>query len=194
MKKFLIILSCVALLLPAAALSAFADSSYNVVNNVGAAVVLRVVDLSDGSSFDASIASSGGSLSLPEGLSFSLRCIYNGSSYVSVFYRVLGSSALYSPSTDSSNPTVISDNFDCFVLGPSGSTSSTFYYFSTPSPDPFEELGVNDGVDSSISYTGQVLSFLANNTTTLVLIGLSVAMFAVLPFAISKIKQLIKGY
>lgn len=53
---------------------------------------------------------------------------------------------------------------------------------------------VSDGVSSFISWTGNVLTDLVSNPSILVLVGLSIAMLAVLPWGISKIKSLIKGY
>lgn len=53
---------------------------------------------------------------------------------------------------------------------------------------------VSDGVSSSIGWFGSVLSNLIASPYVLPLVGLSVALCFIIPFGISKIKELIKGY
>ena len=202
MKRFLIILSCVALLLPVAALLSFADNDpYTVVfrnnysQNHGQNCILtferRVYGSSDSyvSWQSVSVAESGtGSLTLDIGYDYRFYIRY-GTSTVYPIPGVSVNGVVYS-----SDPFVwddTSDTFDISCYSSSGS-SPAYRYISIPSVDPLSP--VNDGVDSSISYTGQLIHFLTTNSTTIVLIGLSVAMCAVLPFAIRKIKQIIKGY
>lgn len=52
---------------------------------------------------------------------------------------------------------------------------------------------IDIGVTESIGFSGQVLSFIASTPGILALVGLSVA-FAIIPFAVGKVKELIKGY
>lgn len=195
MKKIVCISLCVLLCVPLLALSAFADNS-NLVNCTFTAVsnfTFRLYTL------DSSTVFSEYSQSVSS-LSFSLSCD-DVHSFTSTGYMGSESSqrnlALYYNdslvSYDSSSPTLISytssASFECRMTS---TANPQYFVIESPPPDPLAP--VNDGVDLSISFTGQVLTFLTSNSTTIFLIGLSVAMFAVLPYGIRKIKQLIKGY
>lgn len=74
-----------------------------------------------------------------------------------------------------------------------GSLNVPFYewYSSFPSAS---EVSVSDGVSSFISWVGNVLTQLVSSTYVLPLVGLAVALFCVLPFGITTIKNLMKGY
>lgn len=176
MKKILVVLSCVALLLPLVVLSAFADdSSFYLVYPSGSSVNPASVEVDN----------------VVYPITNDPRLI--SASFNSVL-RLKASNILslngVALSVSSDSPTVVFPG-DSIIVGASSSFTSYYIIFREP-VDPFSSLNV--GVDSSISFSGQVLSFLTSNSTTIVLIGLSVAMFAILPFAIRKIKQLIKGY
>lgn len=175
MKKILVVLSCAALLLPLVALSCFADtSSFYLVYPAGNILNAQNVTVD---SITYTVYNEPVFVSAPSNSTLTVKSLqalsYNG---VAV-------------SSDPDFPTFIPFGDTVTV---ESSFVSTDFYIVVGSFDPFSP--VNDGVGSSISFSGQVLSFLTSNSTTIVLIGLSVAMFAILPFAIRKIKQLIKGY
>lgn len=189
MKKILVVLSCVALVLPLLALSAFAVNSVQGVFSVDFSTPYLIRVSVDGVTIGD--ASDPFSVSLPVGrvVSVGARAVAEG--YPGDLFSVLYNGERLS--TDPSNPTVIpyssAISFSCVSRG-----GALNYYIFIENPSPLDELNVSSGVESSVSFTGQVLSFLTSNSNTIVLIGLSVAMFAILPFGISKIKQLIKGY
>lgn len=56
---------------------------------------------------------------------------------------------------------------------------------------PFDTVA--SGVSLVIPFAGQVLSFITSTSGILSLVGLSIA-FAIIPFAVGKVKVLIKGY
>lgn len=52
---------------------------------------------------------------------------------------------------------------------------------------------VSTGVSSSIGFVGQVLNFITSNVSILAIVGLSIGL-AIIPFAVVKLKEFVKGY
>lgn len=194
MKKVLIVLACIALVLPLFALSAFADDepvSFSISNISGHSVNLyinnwnsSIANISSGSSYVCTRADEDLAIRAPT---------YSGGAnfYYKIFLDSAGTNLV---SSDSSNPTLLSPN-DVLYLLDNGSSSPLTFYVRLVTPVPPNPLApVDDGVNTFIGYGGQVLSFLANNSTLLFLIGLSVGLCLVIPFGVSKIKDLLKGY
>lgn len=187
MKKIVCISLCVLLCVPLLALSAFAESTSTV-----------FVSLPSNPDFNANIIINGrgdGSLGnpvsapVPVGSVFSINVgATNGSSNRLVLVSYNGVRL----STDPDNPTVIPYSTNISFTGSLG-LYYTYYAYIEP-PSPLDELGVSDGVSSFIGFSGDVLHFITNNSAILTLLGLSVGLCLVIPFGISKLKELVKGY
>lgn len=195
MKKTLIVLACIALVLPLFALSAFAETMTPLED--GVAVSSLYFDL-DSVEF------------VPYGVQTEWSLLGNASTYVngqtylikSLFIGfnnfVLGGLLYYdSPSGGSFNVdlTTRPDWSGVITLStPSVPPSGFVDWYNSLIPPPSVLNPVNDGVNTFIGYGGDVLHFITNNSTLLFLIGLSVGLCLVIPFGVSKIKDLLKGY
>lgn len=94
-------------------------------------------------------------------------------------------------SSDSSSP--LSIPFSDYISIVLSHTSDVhLFYFNLEEPTPL--YPVDNGVSSFIGFCGDVLHFITNNSAILTLLGLSVALCLVIPFGISKLKELVKGY
>lgn len=188
MKKIVCISLCVFLCVPLLALSVFADLSVECVASSASLDLINVAVNGRGGE-----PSNPYSFSLPVGVVVTLRFTrYNSEtgSNLGSFEPSYNGVVL---SRDSSNPTVIpyssSFSLDC---SPSAAIYSYYVYLSEPSA--LDNLDVSAGVSSFIGFGGDVLHFITSNSAILTLLGLSVGLCLVIPFGISKIKELVKGY
>lgn len=81
----------------------------------------------------------------------------------------------------------LTSNSDIFTAYPTSGTYRQFVRSTIPPMLPHM-------VDTPITFFGQVLNFITGNTGLISLVGLSVALFCILPFGIGKVKEFIKGY
>lgn len=128
----------------------------------------------------------------------------NNSSYTALGMNSEGGVITYYYTSPTSGNVIVfdgsswaSDSFrSIHILGGSAASSGSFigaltgcaHQISAPT------YNVDVGVVQNIGFVGQVLAWLSSNSTTLVLIGLSIGLFLFVPFAITKFKQLVKGY
>lgn len=207
MKKILVVLSCAAFLLPLVALSSFALEPVDATrDSVDFSIPHRSSSAPSFSSlvfypFNTYSHFSSGidgevSLNLGSGYIFisgvrfdASRIVFPFTSESDVLYAATGSHTTLISSDGSLN----TDWDGVIYLNSSFTPSDVFlsWYKSYPGPLTHD---VSEGVRGFIGYVGELFAFLTSNSTTVFLIGLSVSMFAVLPFAIRKIKQLIKGF
>lgn len=207
MKKFLIVLSCFAFLIPLVALSSFAlepvdadrDSvDFSIPHRSSSAPSfssLVFYPFNTYSHFSSGIAGVT-SLNLGSGYIFisgvrfdATRIVFVFTSESDVLYAATGSHTTLISSDGSLN----ADWDGVIYLNSSFTPSDVFLSWYNSFPGPLIH-DLSEGVGGFIGCVGELFAFLTSNSTTIVLIGLSVAMFAILPFAIRKIKQLIKGY
>ena len=120
----------------------------------------------------------------------------------SVYFNADSSFPVLTYQTESINVPLI-NNDGSFVDGWDGivyfdyvnsMNSSAFLSWYNSFPSPLDNFGVSDGVSTSIGWFGSVLSNLVASPAVLSLVGLAVALFCVLPFGITTIKNLMKGY
>lgn len=201
MKKIVCISLCALLCVPLLALSAFADdvletdssvfrgTSYNITFNALSrplrTIVIDGVEVFNGN-YDSSASSV--TISLPAGDHTLSGTLWNDSSNFRYLYVQLDNVQL---SRDSSAPTSVPYS-DSLTFVCTGNSSILTYYFTLEPLNPL--VPVSDGVSSFIGFGGDVLHFITSNSAILTLLGLSVGLCLVIPFGISKIKVLVKGY
>lgn len=176
MKKIICISLCVLLCVPLLAFSAFADDSSfyfvypsgNILNSANISVDGVYYTVYNEPALVTVSSNNTLTLSSPNVLSYDGNIVSN----------------------DSNSPTVVFVG-DTITVDSSFSSSSA-YYIVLVERDPFAP--VNEGVSSFIGFGGDVLRFITNNSAILTLLGLSVALCVVIPFGITKIKELVKGY
>lgn len=201
MRKIVCVSLCVLLCVPLLVLSAFADdvlvadssvfrgSGYNITFNA-LSRPLRTIVIDGVEVFNRSydVSATTFTISLPAGDHTLSGTLWNDSSNFRYLYVQLDNVLL---STDSSSPTFIPHS-DSLTFVCTGNSANFTYYFTLEPVDPLSP--VNDGVSTFIGFGGDILHFITNNSAILTLLGLSVALCLVIPFGISKIKALVKGY
>lgn len=119
--------------------------------------------------------------------------------YYKCGYQTASNSPVTTFSSDPQNPTVIDyQTFYriCVTSTTASSLDASRTYFVYHGPDPLGPGGwnVSNGLTVAFGFLGDVLDDLVMIPAILGCVGLSVALFAVLPWGIKKLKSLIKGY